>query len=453
MSKAETRTGPGVFSTRMFNKLFRRLRPAQVASMHPADLAVLLAEVKPVKWPALLERLEDPAMAGLVAELPGHLRRKLVIQLGGVRAARVIQEMPSDEIADLVAGLPGEQTRALMQALSSSERNQVRELLGYPKDTAGGLMQVELIKVAEGARVPQAVEAIRCQASGCGPIHFVYVVDGEERLVGAFKLSRLILAKPDQRVYELMSSDLHTVNPEMDQETVAHMFRRYDLVDLAVVDEEGRLLGRILHDDAVDVLSSEAEEDMLHVAGASPDGAEQVYSGRLLRVASLRLPWLFVTMAGLMVSALLYGLFQSTFPHMLILIPFIPVISAMGGNMGSQSSIIVVRGIATGKISGLNILRHWRREVLLGIIMGMACGLLAGAAAMLWRGDLSLALVVAAAMGGSLITAATMGVVLPFMLGRLGVDPAIAAGPFVTTLQDILATLIYFFIALAFFSA
>lgn len=453
MNKAETRASTGAFSPRSYIKRLSRLRPANVANMHLADLAVLLAEVPPVKWPALLERLDDPAMADLVAELPGHLRRKLVIQLGGGRAARVIREMPSDEVADLVAGLPGEQARDLMQALSASERQQVRELLGYPKDTAGGLMQVELVKVDEDARVPQAIETIRAQAGACSPIHFVYVVDGDERLVGAFKLSRLILARPDQRVYELMSSGLHTVNPEMDQETVAHMFRRYDLVDLAVVNEQGKLLGRILHDTAVDVLSSEAEEDMLQVAGASPDGAEQVYSGRLFKVASLRLPWLFVTMAGLMVSALLYGLFQRTFPHMLLLIPFIPVISAMGGNMGSQSSIIVVRGIATGKISGLNILRHWRREVLLGIIMGMACGLLAGAAAMLWIGDPSLAMVVAAAMGGSLVTAATLGVVLPFMLGRLGVDPAISAGPFVTTLQDILATLIYFFIALAFFSA
>lgn len=315
----------------------------------------------------------------------------------------------SDEAADVIADLPRGLAREVIGALPEEDRLEVEALLEYPEDSAGGLMQVELISVSERATVAQAVETVRASTAEATPIHVVYVVDDEDRLTGILKLTALILAKPEVRIGGLITRDFHTVTPGVDQEQVARIFQRYDLVALAVVDGDGRLLGRILHDDAVDVLEREADEDMLQMAGARPDGPDMVYSDRLFKIASIRLSWLLTTMAGLTLSALLYGLFQDTFPHALALIPFILVISAMGGNVGSQSSIIVVRGLATGRLTRHNLGRYLLREALISLIMGIACGLLSGAMALLWRGDLRLAATVAAAMVTAIIAAASMG--------------------------------------------
>jgi magnesium transporter len=215
-----------------------------------------------------------------------------------------------------------------------------------------------------------------------------------------------------------------------------------------VVDDEGRLLGRILHDDVVDVFEEEADEDMLHMAGAGPREPELVYTDQLFKIASVRLPWLLATLAGLTIPALLVWLFQISFPKMLALVPFIPVIGAMGGNVGTQSSTIIVRGFATGRVDFHNLGKFLGRELFISMIMGIACGIVSGVVAIVWHGNYLLCITVAVAMFAAIIASAIMGVLVPYLFRLVRIDPAIAAGPAVTTIDDILAIAIYYLFAL-----
>ena len=267
--------------------------------------------------------------------------------------------------------------------------------------------------------------------------------------MGVLKLETLILAQDDDLVRELMNQPRYAVTPDVDQEEVGIMFKRYDLVSLAVVDENGVLLERILHDDAVDVMEEEADEDMLHMAGANPDDPELVYTDQLFKIASVRLPWLLVTLAGLTVPALLVWAFQISFPHILALVPFVPVIGAMGGNVGTQSTTIVVRGFATGRVDFHNLGTFLARELFISALMGVACGLLSGVVALVWHRDFMLCLTVGLSMTIAIIASAILGVLVPYLFRLVRIDPAIAAGPAVTTIDDIVAIAIYYLAALA----
>lgn len=417
--------------------------------LHPADLADLLGLLPQTLWPNVLSRLSIGRISDLMEELPDHLRDDLAEHLEREELTEAIEEMASDDAADVLADLPGELARDLIEALPPEDRQEVETLLQYPEDSAGGLMQVELVSVEETATVEQAIEAVRSNADEVGPFHFVYVVDEENRLAGVLNLGALLLAPPEQPIGELMKRSVQVVQPEVDQERVAQMFKRYDLVALPVVDEEGRLLGRILHDDAVEVIEEEVDEDIMHMAGATAQEPELVYTDQILRIATVRLPWLLATLGGLTVPALLVHAFQVSFPHVMTLVPFIPVVSAMGGNVGSQSSSIVVRGLATGRVGFHNLSRHLFKELRIGLLIGIACGALAGAFAIVWHGDPMLSVTVALSMMAAIVSAAMMGVLAPYLFRMVKIDPAIAAGPFVTTSNDSIAIFIYYLVALA----
>jgi magnesium transporter len=423
-----------------------------ISMLHPADLAALFGVLPKAHWPQVVSRLSIARVSDLMEELPDHLRDDLAEHLKPDQLTEAIEEMASDDAADVLADLPEPLARDLIEALPEEDRHEVETLLKYPEDSAGGLMQVELVSVPENATVDQTIDAVRANAEEVSTFHFVYVVDDEHRLVGVLNLGALLLAPPDQVIDELVKRNVHVVNPEVDQENVAQMFQRYDLVALPVVDDRGRLLGRILHDDAADVLEEEAEEDIMHMAGATTRELELVYTDQVLKIASVRLPWLLATLAGLTVPAFLVSAFQVSFPQMMTLVPFIPVIGAMGGNIGSQSSTIVVRGFATGRVDIHNLRRFLVKELIIGLLMGVACGLLAGVMAIVWRGNPLLAVTVAVSMLAAMVTAALLGVLVPYFFRLVKIDPAIAAGPLVTTINDATAIGIYYVVALALIS-
>jgi magnesium transporter len=418
--------------------------------LHAADLAALLGFLSTKLWPKVIERLSIHRISDLMEELPDHLRDDLAEHIPHEQLAEAIEEMASDDAADVLADLPTLVARGVIEALPREDRREVEALLRYPEDTAGGLMQMELVSVPEDATVEAAVEAIRAQAREAGDFHFVYVVDDAGRLTGLLELDRLILAPVDRPIRELMNRDLQRVTPDEDQEEVANRFKRYDLVALPVVDESGRLLGRILHDDIVDVLEEEADEDILRMAGAGPQEIELVYTNQPFKIATVRLPWLLATLAGLTVPAFLVWAFQVSFPEMLTLIPFIPVIGAMGGNVGSQSATIVVRGFATGRVDFQNLGRFLLQELIISTLMGIACGAVSGLVAILWHGDPALSITVTVSMMAAIVASALMGVVVPYLFRLVNIDPAIAAGPLVTTIDDIIAIGIYYLVALLF---
>jgi magnesium transporter len=421
---------------------------AFVAILHPADLASLFGVLERRLWPDVIARLDIARISDLMEELPDHLRDDLAEHLPRQQLSRAIEEMASDDAADVLADLPAPLATRLIEALPADDRRDLETLLGYPEDTAGGLMQTELVTVPANATVDEAVEAIRAQAEEVGPFHFVYVVSRDRGLEGVLNLGSLILAGPRRPIRELMVGDLQTVTPEVDQEEVAQMFKRYDLVALPVVDAEGRLLGRILHDDAVDVLEEEADEDIMHMAGAGAAEPELVYTDQLFKIASVRLPWLLATLVGLTVPALLVWAFQVSFPEMLVLVPFVPVIGAMGGNVGAQSATIVVRGFATGRVDFHNLGSFLGKELVVSTLMGLACGVLSGVVAIVWHGDVLLSATVTVSMIAAIIASALMGVLVPYFFRLIKIDPAIAAGPLVTTIDDIIAIGIYYLAAL-----
>jgi len=420
-----------------------------ISMLHPADLAALFGVLPKAHWPQVVSRLSIARVSDLMEELPDHLRDDLAEHLKPDQLTEAIEEMASDDAADVLADLPAPLARDLIEALPQEDRQEVEALLKYPEDTAGGLMQVELVSVPETATVDQTIEAVRANAEEVSTFHFVYVVDDDQCLVGVLNLGALLLAPPDRLISELVKRNVHVVNPEVDQENVAQMFRRYDLVALPVVDERGRLLGRILHDDAADVLEEEADEDIMHMAGATTHEPELVYTDQVLKIAGVRLPWLLATLAGLTVPALLVWAFQVSFPHVMALVPFIPVIGAMGGNVGAQSSTIVVRGFATGRVDFHNLGRFLFKELIISTLMGVACGVLSGVVAIIWHGDPMLSVTVAVSMVAAIIASALMGVLVPYFFRLVKIDPAIAAGPLVTTIDDIIAIGIYYVVALA----
>jgi magnesium transporter len=421
--------------------------------LHANDLASLFGVLPRPLWPEVIARLDIDRVSDLMEELPDHLRDDLAEHLEHEELTEVIEAMASDDAADVLADLPATVARDVIEALPREERHEVETLLKYPEDSAGGLMQVELVAVPETTTVAETTEAVRANAEEVSTYHFIYVIDNEERLVGVLNLGALLLAPADQMVGDLIKRDVHVVHPEVDQEDVARLFRRYDLVALPVVDDRGRLLGRILHDDVVDVLDEEADEDMMRMAGATTHEPELVYTDQVFKIAGVRLPWLLATLAGLTVPALLVWAFQISFPHMMALVPFIPVIGAMGGNVGAQSSTIVVRGFATGRVDFHNLGSFLFRELIISTLMGLACGALSGVVAIVWHGDPMLAVTITVSMIVAIVASALMGVLVPYFFRLIKIDPAIAAGPLVTTIDDIIAIGIYYVVALLLISA
>ncbi len=424
-----------------------------VKGSHPADLAALLGVLAHDLWPHLLNRLKIARISDLMEELPDHLRDDLAEHLHPDQLTDALEEMASDDAADVIADLPESLARGVIKALPRQDRREVEALLAYPEDTAGGLMQMELVSISETATVGQVVDAIRSGWEDVGEVFFVYVVDADDRLVGVLNLGALLIAPLDRPIHDLMKTRIHAVTPDEDQESVAQLFKRYDLVALPVVDGEGRLLGRILYDDVVDVLQEEADEDIMHMAGATTGEPELVYTDQLLRIAGVRLPWLLATLAGLAVPAVLTHGFQISFPHMDELVPFVLVIGAMGGNVGSQSATIVVRGFATGRVDFQNLGHFLYKELVVSTLMGLACGVLSGLVSQLWHGNAWLSATVAISMFVAIIASAILGVLVPYFFRLVKIDPAIAAGPAVTTIDDIVAIGIYYIVALLLITA
>jgi magnesium transporter len=418
---------------------------------HPADVVEALRTVDVKEWPRLLRLVGDEGeRAETVALLEEDERSRLLDLLPAEEIGALIKNLDSDDATDVLEDLePAEQKEALA-SLHPTERAQVEELLQYAPDSAGGLMQVERAQVSQTGSVDDAIVRVRALVEDDIQVYSVYVVDDDERLTGVVDISKLLLHRGDKKIADLLEAPLVKVLPDVDQENVARLFKKYGITSLPVVDKEGRLLGRILHDDVIDVVVEEAEEDALKQAGTSTE--ELLYRDRVFAIARVRLPWLIVTLLGSLVSAKLIHMYSGVLNAAIVLAAFVPVVTAMGGNVGSQSATILTRGLATGRIDSSDVLSIVLREVRVGLVMGTICGtIVGGVAALLFSdGKPFLGVVVCAAMVCAMTVAATVGAAAPALMKRAGVDPAIASGPFVTTANDSIGIVIYLSTALLF---
>ncbi|MCK5186494.1 MAG: magnesium transporter [Deltaproteobacteria bacterium] len=416
-----------------------------ISKLHPADIADLIDALDEDKKKKLFGLLQVETASDVIMEIDEISRELIMEDISQDKLTQIVDDMESDDATDLISELPEEQAQQILREIDREDSEEVQELLKYDKETAGGIMQLELVSLPQSVTVKDAIEQIRSSAGEVEDLHNVFIVNGGKKLVGVLPLRKLILASPDGLVKSIMDSAAINVTPEVDQEEVADIFRKYDIVSLPVIDHEGTLLGRILVDDVVDVIEKEDSEDIMKMAGIPEE--ELVYGGHVLEISRARLPWLITNLFGGLLTGYLMWLFRITLHEVLALITFIPVITAMGGNVGIQSSSIMIRGFAVGRVDFNNLRRILFKEMKIGLIMGIACGIVAGCAAMLWHKDPLLGPIVALAMVTAITTAASMGTLIPAFFKKMNIDPAIAAGPFVTTANDIVGILIYLGIA------
>ena len=414
-------------------------------TFHPADVASILSHMDNEEVEYLFDLLEPEVASEVLREMDEDAREHLLKRLDPERLSEVVGRMESDDAVDVISELPRERAEEVLREMAPEASEEVRELLQHPEDTAGRLMALEVVAVRQDDTVDQAIAAIRKAVDEMGEFYYVYVVDDAGRLVGVLPLARLLVSRSDRKVSEIMNQDVVSVPEDMDQEEVAQVFRRYDLVAVPVVDREDRLIGRITVDDVMEVLEEETSEDIGRMAGTGETIREEI----AWKIAGARFPWILTSLVSGLISGSIIGAFQGTIGRFLPLTVFIPIITAMGGNIGLQAASITVRGLALGKIDTFELWRRALREARVGVIMGVFCGGTLGLVAAIWHKNPAFGLVVGVAMWGAILVAATMGTVVPILFRKVQVDPAIAAGPFITMSNDITGLAIYLGIATA----
>ncbi len=419
---------------------------------HPADVLESLRTVDVERWPRLLRLVRDDAeRADVVALLDDAERAALLPLLAPGEIATLLRNLESDDAADVIEDLPTAAQEQTLAGLPADERAGIERLLRFAPDTAGGLMQVERAQVRVGDDVAAAIACVRALADDDIAVHGVYVVDDRDRLVGVVDLARLLLHKTTRPVAEIMEPPIATVTPDLDQEKVAALFQKYSVIALAVVDAEGRMLGRILHDDVLAVVGTEATEDIQKVGGV------EALSGPYLNVdlkemLRKRAGWLMVLFIGEMLTASAMSYFQAEIERAVVLALFVPLIISSGGNSGSQASTLIVRALAVGDVR----LRDWqavlRREAVAGLVLGFLLGATGFVRICAWAlifhmygpQFLLVALTVSISLVGVVLWGSVAGAMLPFALRRAGFDPASASAPSVATLIDVTGLIIYF---------
>jgi magnesium transporter len=395
----------------------------------------------------LFDMITDIEQKGILfSELDEDTFFDLIEEMKLEDIVQTLEQMPTDDVADLLGRLPEEKSDAILEKMKKAESEEVEDLLRYEDDTAGGIMVPDFIALAEDVTAKDAIESLQKEHSEVEMPFYLYVVDDYGKLVGVSSLRQLVLVPPDTPLKEFMATDVFSVQTSMDQEEVAKIVARYDILAVPVVDQTNRLVGIVTVDDVIDIFRREATEDILKMAGV---GEEFIETKSVLKSTRTRLPWLFASCVGGVIAILIIGKYEGTLHKIAALAAFIPVIMGMGGNIGTQSSTIVVRGLATGRIHIRDLWSVVFKELSIGFILGLVYGLLIGSVAQVSYRMEVLAISVCFAVISSMSVAALVGSLVPMGFARINIDPAVATGPFVTTAIDIISVSIYFMIATA----
>ena len=414
---------------------------------HPADLAIVFryfTEDEQGQTFALMR--DDEHTAEFLTELDEALVKDLLQKESAERIASIIEKAPANDQSDILGALSVERSQSVIDLLKQEEQEELAEIMGYPEDSAGAMMTTDVFTLHEGTTSGNAIKTLQDQED-VEMVFYLYVTDDDDRLVGVVSLRALATTPSDTKLKDIMIKRVHSVRPETDQEEVARVVAQYNFLAVPIIDPDERLLGIVTVDDVVDVIREEATEDFLQMAGAGKD--REILLKSSWENARARLPWLFASWIGGIIAASLIGAFEHMLESIIVLAAFIPVIIGMGGNIGTQSSTIIVRGIATGRVDVGGELKLILKEMRVGLILGVLYGLLLGFFADFSFEDApsNLGIVVGLSICASMLLAATIGTVTPLILRKLDIDPAVATGPFVTTSIDILGILFYFVIA------
>ncbi|MDZ7860227.1 MAG: magnesium transporter [Candidatus Krumholzibacteriota bacterium] len=395
----------------------------------------------------LFKSIDIDLSAEIFPVLDEGISRKFLEELEPETTARLVNRMASDDAADLINLMAAERIPLVLERVSREDYRDIVALLKFDEESAGGIMAKELLVIREDITIGEAVDFVRDEARTVENIQNLYVVDREGVFLGIIPVVKLILENPGMDVSEVMDTDIEKVNVEMDQEKVAAIFSKYDLYSVAVVDGKGKLLGRITVDDIIDVIEEEANEDISRLAGT---GDEEFWAKSTLRLSKARIPWLVAALFGGITAALVMSEFRESLESILSLAFFVPVIMAMGGNVGIQSSAVVVRELATGEFSLSDTTRKILRELRVSVLNGTFLGAILFIVVVIWLKDYKLATLLGLCLFSVVLWAALIGTSVPLLLNKINIDPALATGPFITTFNDILGIIFYLSIATLF---
>ena len=423
-------------------KLLRRGAHAHaihlVQKLHPGDISQVIQEFNhpdQVRLFALLVKEDRELAAEALTDLGLEQGVALLTALSAHETSRLLQEVETDDRAAFISALPEELADQVLETMRLEESVQVQGLLQYERETAGRIMTPNVFALQEDLSVSEAIQTIQ-ETDEFEMVFYLYVVDERNHLVGVISLRQLLLVAPSTPLKKIMSGDVISVTTDTDQEEVADQVALYDLLAIPVVDHENKLVGVITVDDIIDVIKEEATEDILHLAGVE---ADDTVRGTARSSVQKRLPWLGLNLALALMAATVVYLYEDTIANLPTLAVFLPVVAGMGGNSGTQALTLTVRSLALGEISWKNIRDLFTKELLVGISNGLALGLLSGGVGYVWsEGNLSVGLALACAMLCTILFSGILGTLIPMVLNRAGIDPAVSSGIFLHTLTDVI---------------
>ena len=437
-----------------FRRLLRRRAKTNIIKLidktHPADLALLFRYFNENEQDEIFNDLKPSAdTAEFLNELDESISIRLLENESPERIAQILEYASSNEQAHLMGLVDDKYASSVIDLLKAEKQEELEEMMAYPEDSAGILMYTDVFTLHEDTKAKDAIYALQDQED-VEMVFYLYTLDNDGRLTGVISLRDLVTTSGDTMLKDIMSKQIHVVRPETDQEEVARIVSQYNFLAVPVVDSDDHLLGIVTVEDVVDIIREEATEDFLQMVGAGKD--REILLKSSWENARMRVPWLFASWVGGILAVFIIGVFDNVLQSTIALAAFIPVIMGMGGNIGTQSSTMIVRGLATGRVSIENSVKILFKEIRVGLLLGILYGLLLGLFAIFQFIDASpmIGIVVGLSICISMIIAATIGSLVPLILNRFEIDPAIATGPFVTTAIDIIGVAFYFIVAGAF---
>jgi magnesium transporter len=416
-----------------------------VEDLHPNDFSDITEELTTEQIIEIFKQIEDKEkVAEYISELNTELQSELLNAMSKRQASEILEEMDTDEAVDILGEIPPEESRELLDLMPAEEAEEIKELMKYGENTSGSVMNNEFVTLFEYMTVEQAINRIREMSPEAEMIYYVYVLDKRDRLIGVLSLRDLIVADTKSKISEIMEEDVISVLDTEDREVAARVISDYDFLAIPVINKKGIMVGIITVDDIIDVLEEEVTEDIHKMVGSTEFYEDKIIKTSSIKRAKARLPWLLIAMAGQMISGSVIEFHSGILETVVALAFFIPVIMDMGGNVGTQSSAITVRGLATGQLRLDELWRNIWAETKVGFLIGSMVGLLIYVVAYFWQNDYILALTIGLSLCITVIAATTMGTLLPLIFTWIDIDPAIAAGPFITTAVDVGSLMIYF---------
>lgn len=401
--------------------------------LHSADVADIFEQLDDNNRRLLVAFIGSDMEAEVLSELDDNTLEDVVAEMDNEDVARAITQMESDDAIHVLEDMDEEEQRKIIDALPQEDRIAVEEGLSFPEDSAGRLLQRNLVSVPGGWTVGKVIDHFRTEEELPDEFYEVFVVDPMHHPLGTAALNKIIRSDRDKLISEIMEADTTVVPVDMDQEEVAYLFRQYDLTSMGVVDNNGRLIGMITVDDVVDVIEEEAEEDLMRMAGVQEtDIAESVFEASKNRVI-----WLVVNLATAILASMVIAIFDATIEQMVALAVLMPIVASMGGNAGTQTMTVTVRALATRELTSSNVKRVVMREISIAVVNGVVIAVLIGVLSWLWFQDMALGGVMGAAMIVNIIMAGFAGIIVPVTLDKINVDPALASSIFVTTITDV----------------